>query len=483
MDPKDAVVSIWLEGGATPIGSGAFISPRFVLTARHVVEGTEKEKLRVGTIDGLAERARCRDVLIHPDFSADIALIELFEGSGGQGFNRISEGRELENQSVRLYAASPTNGNRDSIGDYPVSLFSQEKLVYFFPHQQRLGHSGGIAVHGGAIVGVISQRHETENQGTFVPLHLVWDWLAGFASAANPAISGPGSAVIADSTSECGVSHSWVANIINRNAQVSAIYDMACGHAASPGCWSVFSIAAEERHWPRALAGNLYYAITDAQPEEGDCIELPIRGRAKDKFRRSLIPKVSRLQTSPPGAELPASEAQSILEWMAQARNGLRVVYVPLTASEKDHRWCEVLSGAIETLRQLDDYIAQQAVGQARGRLVVLFGCIPDAEKKPWFKSLFNRAAQPALPAGCVQLDPLELLKQAHIVEWRDGLLMSVSHELSKLGDAVCDQLFPSEQHRQTYKDVYRFIEKRLSPEPAQRDSQAPEASHKETYL
>ena len=282
--------------------------------------------------------------------------------------------------------------------------------------------------------------------------------------------------------SECSDAHQWVANVINRGEQIDRIYDTACGQGAAVSCWSVFSVATEEQHHPHALAVNLYYAITDSPPEVGDCIERPIGVRAKDKFRRSLIPKISRRQ-SPPGAELAAGEADSILDWLAQAKNGLRVVYVPLATSEDNHRWCEVIAGAIETLQQLDAHIARERAGKVSGRLVVLFACIPDAEKKPWFKSLFGRARQPALPAECVQLDPLGLLKQAHIVEWRDGLLRDVSDELPKLGDAVCDELFASARHQQTYKDVYRFIEKRLSPEPAQRDSQAPEASHKETYL
>lgn len=39
--PKQAVVSIWQKevlGGGTFLGSGVFISPRLVLTAKHVVD-------------------------------------------------------------------------------------------------------------------------------------------------------------------------------------------------------------------------------------------------------------------------------------------------------------------------------------------------------------------------------------------------------------------------------------------------------------
>jgi S1-C subfamily serine protease len=89
--PKHAIVSIWHKevlGDGTFLGSGAFISPRLVLTAKHVVDQEKyPEGFYLGLVDGYPS-VPAKTIYVHPDL--DIALIDLKKEFASQALVRLA---------------------------------------------------------------------------------------------------------------------------------------------------------------------------------------------------------------------------------------------------------------------------------------------------------------------------------------------------------------------------------------------------------
>lgn len=177
-NPRDAIVSIWYQAiseGGTFKGSGAFVSPRLVLTASHLVEHKQPNEIRLSLVHGqhavLAEK-----VYLHEKY--DIAVLELARDFDDQKVVQLDcWNSSLEGTCVDLYGINPDTKSRDECLKYTIGTWKSESNEYLFDHQQRKGFSGGIAVLNGYAIGVISMRHTSEQQGTIVPLFSVRDWL------------------------------------------------------------------------------------------------------------------------------------------------------------------------------------------------------------------------------------------------------------------------------------------------------------------
>lgn len=180
-DPRRAIVSVWYRdvgAGGEFLGSGAFISPKLVLTAKHLVEKRQPHEVCLGFIPGKlavpAEKINCHE-------KYDVALIELSRDFDDQDFVRLEyRNSHLEKAAVDLYGVNPDTKNRDQCNNYTLGTWNANTGEYLFDHAQRKGFSGGIVVHNGNAVGVISKRHISEQQGVMVPLYAVVDWLGQF---------------------------------------------------------------------------------------------------------------------------------------------------------------------------------------------------------------------------------------------------------------------------------------------------------------
>jgi hypothetical protein len=141
-----------------------------VLTAGHVVDG---EKYPNGFFLGLTElglSVSVSDIIIHPDL--DIALIGLETESADQGLVRFSiESTALTGKRVDFYGVNRLSNAREAQKNHTVGSWHPELGGYLCDHRILRGFSGGIAVVGGVAIGVITQRHETEQQTLVVPLH------------------------------------------------------------------------------------------------------------------------------------------------------------------------------------------------------------------------------------------------------------------------------------------------------------------------
>lgn len=85
-DPRRAIVAVWYrEVGSNGefLGSGAFISPRLVLTAKHLVEDKKPQEIRFDFISG-QHAVPAEKIHVHEKY--DIALIELIRDFDDQDF-------------------------------------------------------------------------------------------------------------------------------------------------------------------------------------------------------------------------------------------------------------------------------------------------------------------------------------------------------------------------------------------------------------
>lgn len=180
-DPRRAIVAVWYrEVGSNGefLGSGAFISPRLVLTAKHLVEDKKPQEIRFDFISG-QHAVPAEKVHVHEKY--DIALIELIRDFNDQDFVYIDyQNSNLDAKTIDLYGVNPDTKSRDQCNGYTLGTWNSSTREYLFDHAQRKGFSGGIAVSNGYVIGVISKRHTTEQQGVMVPLYVVLDWLGPF---------------------------------------------------------------------------------------------------------------------------------------------------------------------------------------------------------------------------------------------------------------------------------------------------------------
>jgi Trypsin len=179
-NPREATVSIWEQVADSDrfLGSGAFISPRFVLTAKHVVENKVSKSIRLGLVAG-HERVPVHTMHCHAQF--DIALLDLEREFPEQGLVRLDwVTSAFEDKTVDLYGINPDSHNRDGCKGYTIGNWLSQKGDYLFDHAQRKGFSGGIAVVKGRAVGILTQRHMSEQQGVMTPLYRVREWLQAF---------------------------------------------------------------------------------------------------------------------------------------------------------------------------------------------------------------------------------------------------------------------------------------------------------------
>ncbi len=187
-EPLDALVSIWKSSSgdiatATPIGSGMFIAPRYVLTAKHVVEAarTPDGKVWLGNVKDKHSQVPVTAIQPHPKL--DIALLDLEFANDRQPWCRVDiSQRDVKGQQVDLYGVLPPEKESIPILNRAVLTHQNEHGLYVIDYRQAEGFSGGMAVMAGYIVGVINTRYKAEAHGCFIPLSAAGAWLAEVAA-------------------------------------------------------------------------------------------------------------------------------------------------------------------------------------------------------------------------------------------------------------------------------------------------------------
>ncbi|MCB1716133.1 MAG: trypsin-like serine protease, partial [Candidatus Competibacteraceae bacterium] len=174
-DPLDAVVSILLKNSDEFLGSGAFIAPRWILTAKHVVKNKTPDNLWLGLVKG-ENRTPVYKIYCHDDEAIDISLIELEKEFCTQEFVSVNWGRsDYKGATVAYYAVYPHTKSRVPATNHQVIEWESGKYKVDF--RPRKGFSGGIATVDRIAVGIISERYVSEQESIFIPCYAAYEWL------------------------------------------------------------------------------------------------------------------------------------------------------------------------------------------------------------------------------------------------------------------------------------------------------------------
>lgn len=176
-DPESAIVSVWHEKvGGTFLGSAVFIAPRYVLTAKHVVDSTKYPKgFYLGLVAG---QHSVPAKSIHSHDQLDMVLIELDKDMEGQHcISLYCEKSDLCSRKVDLLAVNHEHFNREQRKDKTIANWEPDSGIYKVDHRVLKGFSGGVAVLDGFAVGLMVKRHNDDQTTLIIPFSLAYDWL------------------------------------------------------------------------------------------------------------------------------------------------------------------------------------------------------------------------------------------------------------------------------------------------------------------
>jgi Trypsin-like peptidase domain len=184
IEPLDALVSVWNQPHTgpdlRPIGSGVFIAPHYVLTARHVVADAQG-KVWLGGVKDKHALIPVNSVSCPPESHVDIALLELAPNARQPWLRVDIRKQDLKQRKISLYGIFPHEKESTQTPDCTITTSEQPPGYYLTDYGQPMGYSGGVATIDGVMMGVISARVKGENQGGIIPVYAVGEWLQGAA--------------------------------------------------------------------------------------------------------------------------------------------------------------------------------------------------------------------------------------------------------------------------------------------------------------
>lgn len=175
---KDALVSFWNSPDSTDkvhfVGSGFFIAPARVLTAKHITQGQAALWLRAGagaTNSYLIEAGRVR-----PHDALDAAVIALDAMPVGAAVLHPLLGKTKPGE-VQLNGYF--GGLLEAPHPYTVTAYDGNNRHYLLSSKQPKGHSGSAACVGARVWGMTVRHYEDANihRGCAIAIHQLWEWL------------------------------------------------------------------------------------------------------------------------------------------------------------------------------------------------------------------------------------------------------------------------------------------------------------------
>lgn len=177
---KDALVSFWNSPNSTDrahfVGSGFFIAPARVLTARHLT----------GEAGGLWLRPEAGATSCYPvsaerlafHHELDAAVVTLDAMPVGAAVLRPLLGKT---QPGEVQLNGYFEGGREAAHPYTVTRFDEEEAHYLLSSKQPKGHSGSAACVGARVWGMTVRHYDDANihRGCAIAIHQLWDWLCG----------------------------------------------------------------------------------------------------------------------------------------------------------------------------------------------------------------------------------------------------------------------------------------------------------------
>lgn len=175
---KDALVSFWNSPDSTDrahfVGSGFFIAPARVLTAKHLIQGS----------GGLWLRPEAGAIGVHPVVAGgvtaheklDAAVVTLEAMPVGATVLRPFLGKTQPDE-VRLNGYF--EGRREAPHPYGVTRFDEGEAHYLLSSKQPKGQSGSAACIGARVWGMTVRHYDDPNihRGCAIAIHQLWEWL------------------------------------------------------------------------------------------------------------------------------------------------------------------------------------------------------------------------------------------------------------------------------------------------------------------
>ena len=175
-DLQDHIVSIWdgecNKGNAK--GSGFCISPMLVLTAFHVIENLDLEKIHIGLVAGTDSGRRVEK--IHFIEGYDAAILKLYLSHKKPQIDCQLQSNILKGGlSVELIAYHVDEKSPKGPIETEISNHCKDDQHWLFSNYPAKGMSGGAVLHNGKVIGIIKSRDQDNNNGLLIPLHLFAD--------------------------------------------------------------------------------------------------------------------------------------------------------------------------------------------------------------------------------------------------------------------------------------------------------------------
>lgn len=177
-----SVVSIWRDSISTDkpenfLGCGAFITPRLVLTAEHVVaESLKAAEFCLGSVPDYTA-VRFESSAIQRCLELDIALIDLQQKYSVQPLPLDFRDDNLSGHLADIHGFNKQSLGREVWREKSIGSLHQAKGEYLFDTRVLKGFSGGFAILNEKAIGIIIERHETDLQTVVLPLHKTRQWL------------------------------------------------------------------------------------------------------------------------------------------------------------------------------------------------------------------------------------------------------------------------------------------------------------------
>ena len=189
-DLKDHVVSIYdgaINKKGTAKGSGFCIASTFILTAHHVIENLEPEQLRIGLVAETDSGRRVKKIHRMGDY--DVVILELHEAHQKPILECDLNHKINEGQTVQLIAYHVDEANATELKKQISNFHCDDKHWHFDTYPAK-GMSGGAVVYNGKAIGIIRAQSKENNDGVFLPLHLLETEIKAVLSDSSISIEG-----------------------------------------------------------------------------------------------------------------------------------------------------------------------------------------------------------------------------------------------------------------------------------------------------
>jgi tetratricopeptide (TPR) repeat protein len=172
-----AVVSIWRDSDRSDsfLGSGCLLDRRHILTAQHLLAGSTT--VYIGLIAGAADRYRAHMLVSHDEHDAAILKMEAETPLLVSSPVLLHEHRSLAGEPIHLLAISPLSKSRYESSNYSIGGYDEIHGEYELSPDNARGHSGGVVIWNGILVGLLFARAIDDPLCRAVAVHRLYPWI------------------------------------------------------------------------------------------------------------------------------------------------------------------------------------------------------------------------------------------------------------------------------------------------------------------